>query len=129
MMAVTYSAGVTSKAGLAAAMPPRRPPGLIHDEREGDAVALELPGGEPRPLQERASLRGVHALELALLPGGADDAQRGAVAAGGQRAGVAGGEQRDAVGEQGRAVGADAAAGLDILLVDTERLPYKGRGD
>src|SRR3970282_3032349 len=67
--------------------------GAIHDEREGDAVALELPGGEARALQQGASLRGVHALELALLPGGADDAQGGAVAAGGQRARVAVGEE------------------------------------
>ena len=68
-------------------------------------------------------------LQFALLPGGADDAQRGAVAAGGQRSGVAVGKQRDARREQGRAVGADAAAGVDVLFVDADRLRLKSGDD
>ena len=47
-------------------------------------LLLQLPGGEPRALQERAGLVGEDAQRLPGSTRGADHAERGAVAAGGQ---------------------------------------------
>ncbi len=54
-----------------------------------DPRGLELPGCEPRALQERPRLVDEHALEEAALPRGAERADRGAVAAGREPACVA----------------------------------------
>ncbi len=89
----------------------------VGDERERDAVAEQLVRGEPRALQLRARLAHVHRAQLARAPSGADDAERRAVTAGGEVAGIAMGEHLHAVGQQRLAGGADAAACLDIVSV------------
>ena len=70
----------------------------LGDDRGVDAVAHQLPRGQPGPLQERTRLVGEDRDALALLDRGADHAERRAVAGGGQRAGVAVGQHARAVG-------------------------------
>ncbi len=65
---------------------------VVGDDRGVDPVLDQLPGREPRALQERPRLVGEHRHLLAAFGGGADDAERGAVAGRGQRPGVAVGE-------------------------------------
>jgi hypothetical protein len=65
---------------------------VVADNGGGDAVGHELPGGEARALQEGTGFIGVDVNAFALLDCGTDDAERGAVAAGGEGAGVAVGE-------------------------------------
>ena len=66
----------------------------------GDAVLLQLPGGEPGALQAGAGLVGEHVRVACPARGGADDAERGAVAGGRERAGVAVGEDTALAGHQ-----------------------------
>ena len=65
---------------------------VVADDGGGDVVGHQFPGGEARALEERTGFVGVDVDALALLDGGADDAESGAVAAGGKCAGVAVGE-------------------------------------
>src|SRR4029077_1150039 len=60
----------------------------VRHQVEGDAELLQLPGGEPRALQERPGLVHPDLPEVAVAPGGLDHAERRAVAGGGERAGV-----------------------------------------
>ncbi len=62
---------------------------VVADDGRGNAVGHQLPCGEARALQKGARLVGVDVNVLALLDGGANDTERGSVAAGGQCAGVA----------------------------------------
>src|SRR5579884_2505325 len=62
---------------------------VVRDEREGNAAAVELPGGEARALKIGARFRNEDVQLLALLDGNLDDAESGADAAGGEGAGVA----------------------------------------
>ena len=62
---------------------------VVGNDGGGNVVFHQLPSGQARALQEWASLVGVDVNLLALLDGGADHAQRGAVSSGGERAGVA----------------------------------------
>ena len=73
---------------------------VVADHGGGDVVGHQFPGGEPRALQKGPRFVGVDVNALALLDGRADDAQRGSVAAGGQRAGVAVGQHAALVGQQ-----------------------------
>ena len=82
---------------------------VVGDERDVDAALVQLPRGQPRALQERARLVGEDVDAALLLVRGADDAERGAVAAGGQRAGVAVREHA-ALRQERRAVLADLEA-------------------
>ena len=82
---------------------------VVADDRDGDAVLHQLPGGEARALEEGAGLVGVDVDLVAALDGGADDAERGAVAAGGEGAGVAVGEDGAFLREERCAVGAHRA--------------------
>ncbi len=73
---------------------------VVADQRHRDAVALQLPGGQPRPLQPGAGLVGEDRDLLAGLDRGADHAEGGAVAGGGQGPGVAVGEDAGTVRDQ-----------------------------
>jgi hypothetical protein len=61
----------------------------VRNQRDGNRVALELPRRQPRALQEWARLIRIDVDRLAGFDRGADDAERGAVARGGKRAGIA----------------------------------------
>ncbi len=65
---------------------------VVADEGGGDVVFEQLPGGEACALVEGAGLVGEDVDLFAGFDGGADDAEGGAVAAGGERSGVAVGE-------------------------------------
>ena len=71
---------------------------VVGDYGRGNAVFHQLPGGQARALQEGTRLVGVDVNLLALFDGGADHAERGAVAGGGQRSGVAVGEHAAVAG-------------------------------
>src|SRR5580704_556245 len=62
---------------------------VVANHGGGDAVGHQFPGGEARTLKEGASFVGVDVDLLALLDGGADNAESGSIAAGGQGPGVA----------------------------------------
>ena len=66
-----------------------RPGHALGDDGRRDVIAHEFPGRQPRALQERPRLVGEHLPHLALLRGGANDAERRAVPGGRERAGVA----------------------------------------
>ena len=91
---------------------------VVGDEGGGDVVLLQFPDGEARALQERAGFVGEDVDALAGFDGRADDAEGGAVAGGGERAGVAVGEDGAAIGHERRAVAADSAIDGDIFLTD-----------
>ena len=95
---------------------------VVGDEGGGDAVLQQLPRGEPRPLEPGPRLVGEHRLHLPEANGGADDAERGAVAGGGEGARVAVGEDARLRGQELRPEVAHAAAGLEVLALDGERL-------
>ena len=78
---------------------------------------MQLPGGEAGALEEGAGLVGEDVDLVAALDGGADDAERGAVAAGGEGAGVAVGEDGAFLREKRRAVSAHLLAGGDVFVV------------
>ena len=84
----------------------------------GNPDRLELPRGEPRALQQRPRLVDEHALERPLLPRGAQRAERGAVAAGGEAAGVAVRERARARREQLRGLRGHTAAAVDLFGVE-----------
>ena len=90
---------------------------VVADEGGGDVVLEELPGGEARALVEGAGLIGEDVDLPAGLNGRADDAESGAVAAGGQRAGVAVGEDGAFLGQKLRAERAELAEVGDVFVV------------
>ena len=92
--------------------------GAVGDHGVRDAGRLELPGGEPRALEQRPRLVDEHVLEQAALPGGAERADGRAVAAGREPAGVAVGERARAGREQLGGVRGHAPAALDLLAVE-----------
>src|SRR5207245_829019 len=67
----------------------QRSGGHVGEERDGNVVLKELPRRQARALQPGARLVGEDGDSLPLLDRGADDAERGAVAGGGEAAGVA----------------------------------------
>ena len=90
---------------------------VVADDGGGDAVGHQFPRGKARALQKRPRLVGVDVNALALFDRGADDAERGAVAASGQRAGVAVGEHAAFIRQQRAAECAHGLAGGDVFLV------------
>jgi len=100
----------------------------VGDQAERDPLALELPRGEPRALQERARLVYPDHADLAGRPGGLDDADRRAIPRRGEGARVAVGEHPRALGEEGRAVLAHPEVGLEVLGVNRlragEQIPH-----
>ena len=89
---------------------------------KGDALLRQLVGGQAQPLLARAGLTGPDVDALSRRVGGADHAERGAVAAGGERAGVADGEDVRPVGHEFRAVPPDGEVHLQVLPFDRLRL-------
>ena len=90
---------------------------------------LQLPGGQPGALQQRAGLVGVDVQRLARLGGGEEHGQRRAVVGGGQPAGVAVGQHALPVAEQLGPVAADRPAHLPVFLVDRPGLGQQRGGD
>ena len=76
---------------------------------------------ETRALQKRSSLVGVDVNLLALLDGGADHTQRGAVSGSGQRPGVAVGEDSAFGGHERGAVASHGLVGGDVFGVHALR--------
>ena len=90
---------------------------VVAEDGGGDVVLHELPGGEAGALEEGAGLVGEDVDLVAALDGGADDAEGGAVAAGGEGSGVAVGEDGAFLGEEGCAVRSHLFAGGDVFVV------------
>ena len=93
--------------------------GAVDDDAVRDGRPVELPGGQPPALEQRARLVDQHVLDLASCVGAADGAERRAVAAGRERTGVAVGERsRPARAEGPGGVRRHRAAALDLLAMD-----------
>ena len=102
---------------------------VVADQRHVDPALLQLPGGQPGALQQRAGLVGVDVQRLARLGGGEEHGQRRAVVGGGQPAGVAVGQHALPVAEQFGPVAADRPAHLPIFFVDRLGLGQQRGGD
>src|SRR6185437_16250706 len=85
-----------------------------------------FPGGEARALQVGAGLVGEDVDLVAALDGSTDDAERGAVAAGGEGSGVAVGEDGALLGEEGCSVCSHLFAGGDVFVVHLPGLGDEG---
>ena len=112
--------------GLDASLAHERAGHVVADDGGGDVVVQQLPGGEAGALQEGAGLVGEDVDLVAALDGGADDAEGGAVAAGGEGAGVAVGEDGAFLGEERCAVGSHLLAGGDVFVVHAAGLGDDG---
>ncbi len=77
---------------------------VVGDEGHAYVIFQELPGRQARPLQIRTRFTGVHLDAFAFLHGGANDAERGSVAARGEGPGVAVRHYDIAVFEKARTV-------------------------
>ena len=84
----------------------------------GMSGPLELPRGEAGTLEQRPGLVDEHSLEQAALRRGAERADRGAVAAGREAAGVAVGQRARARPEELGGVRGHPAAALDLFVVE-----------
>src|SRR5271156_4215816 len=91
---------------------------VIGDQGERDAVLVELPGGEARPLQIRPGFRNDHFDSVPAFDGHADDSQGGADAGGSKRAGVALGHNAAALGQEFGAEASDALVAFATLFVN-----------
>ena len=90
---------------------------VVGDDGGGDAVFHQFPGGEARALQKGARLVGVDVNLLACFDGRADHAERGAVAGGGERSGIAVGEHAAAGRHERCAVASHGLIGGDVFGV------------
>ena len=102
---------------------------VVGDDGRRNAVAHEFPRGEAGALEERPRLVGQHLDLLALLVRGADDPEGRAVAGGGERAGVAVGEDARAAGHDLGAEGSHRPAARHVLVVNRARLDFEPRGE
>ena len=93
----------------------------VRDHRVRDAERLELPGGQPRALEQRPRLVDPDVREQAVLPRGAQRADRGAVAAGREPARVAVRQRARPRAEERSRVRRHPAAALDLFLVQRAR--------
>src|SRR6266702_3469063 len=84
---------------------------VVGDERKRNATFVELPGREARALKIGSSFRNKDVQLSALLEGDADNAERRADAARGERAGVALGHDLAFTRHEFRAVAADGSVG------------------
>ena len=91
---------------------------VVAEDGGGDGILHELPGGEAGALEVGAGLVGEDVEGVAALDGGADDAEGGAVAAGGEGSGVAVGEDGALPGKEVSAVGAEGLALGDVFVVE-----------
>ncbi len=101
----------------------------LGDDRGVDAVAHQLPGGQPRALEKRSRLVGDDGNLLALLDGCANDAERRSVAGGRERAGVAVRQHPRAVRDDGGAEASHRAAAGDVLVVNRACLALETKGE
>src|SRR5580704_1517684 len=81
---------------------------VIGDQGCGNVVVLQLPDGQARALQERPRLVGEDIDLLAGSHGRADDSERGSVPGGCERTGITVRQDRLAIGDERRAVPANA---------------------
>ena len=95
---------------------------VVADEGHVHPRPLQLIAGEPRPLQKGAGLVGKHADVDAPLRRQQEGALSGAVPGGGQRTGIAVGQNAVAVLQQAQTVFGDGGAFGDVVLVDVHRL-------
>ena len=105
-----------------AALPHQRSRHVVGDHGRVDAVAHQLPRGQARALKEGTRFVGEHGDFLAGLDRAADHTQRGAVAGGGERPGVA---MRQDPGVGGHDLGPKRAhrpAACDVFVVNRLRL-------
>ncbi len=102
---------------------------VVAEDGGGDVVLHELPRGEAGALEEGTGLVGEDVDLVAALDGGADDAEGGAVAAGGEGSGVAVGEDGAFLREERCAVGAHLFAGGDVFVVHAAGFGYYGGFD
>src|SRR4029078_7432486 len=98
---------------------------VVGDDGGVDAVAHQLPGGQPSALYERSGLVGGHSYLFAFFNRAADDAERRAVAGRGERARVAVGQDPRIGWHHIRADRAQRAAVGDVFVVDLLRLPIQ----
>ena len=91
---------------------------VVGDQGDGDAFLHHLPGGETRPLQERARLVGDDRDFFSGFNCRTDYAQRRAPSCCGQGSGIAVGEHARAVGKQCRARCAHGAVDADVFGMD-----------
>ena len=105
-------------------VPPRHHRGRddVGDQPVRNAVAHALPGGQPRPLHDRARLVHPEQRDLALRVGGAHDAERGAIAGRRQRAGIAMRENARVRRHQVSTVVAERLVGGEVFGEDRLRL-------
>src|SRR6266581_4813142 len=94
---------------------------VVGDERKRNAALLELPGGEARALKIWARFRNKDVQLSALLEGDADNAERRADAARGERAGVALGHDLAFTRHEFRAEAADGFVGGALFEMDLLR--------
>jgi len=102
---------------------------VIAEDGGGDVVLHELPCSEASALQEGAGLVGEDVDLVAVLDGGADDAEGSTVAAGGEGASVAVGEHGAFERKERCAVRAHLLAGSDVFVVHAAGLGDDGRFD
>ena len=100
--------------------------GRVGDHRVRDAELLELPGRQPRALQQRPRLVDPDVREQAVLPRRAQRADRRAVAAGREAARVAVRQGLRAGPEERGGVGTHAPAAIDLGLVQRARPLRRG---
>ena len=95
---------------------------VVGDDRCVDAVARQLPRGQPGALHERACLVGHHDHFLARFNGSANDAERRAVARRRQRARVAMRQHPRRIGHHRGAKDAHGATARQIFVVNVARI-------
>ena len=120
LLAVSPLAAMRSAPVMTASMRPSRITWAAAESQMSVAsmpCCSQLPHGEPCALQQRAGFVGPHVRALAAAGQLEDHGERGAVAAGGQRAGVAMREDAGAVGQVGQQIGAVAGHGGALLAI------------
>ena len=98
----------------------------IRDRGSGDVVLDQLPRGEARALVEGPGLVGEDVDLFTAFDGGADNAEGGAVAAGGEGSGVAVGEDGTLLWQELCAEGPELAQVGDVFIVEALGEGYYG---
>ena len=115
--------------GLDAALGHEMGSHVVAEDGGGDVVLHEFPCGEASALQEGAGFVCEDVDLVAVFDGGANDAERSAVAAGGEGAGVAVREDGAFFGKECGAVGSHLFAGGDVFVVHLTSAGYNGGFD
>ena len=101
---------------------------VVTDQGDVHPSLMQLPGGEPRPLEQGPGLVGEHPQGDPPFPGQQDGTQGGAVSGGGQRPRVAVGQHPVPRLQQGEPVLRNGAAHLLILPADGPALRLQSGG-